>query len=169
VIRREGDHSSRTERACYDRCKFIRYRIRCPPEHRSDDLRRGSAGCTRDESQAAVVDYCAAWNTTDRTERERLLARVRAPDGVYSDPEPTNAVGRAALSDAISTFHHSYPGAYFRCSVPQAHHGAMRVTWVLFRSDGSERLRGTDFSELTADGRIRRVVGFFGPPPEVRP
>ena len=119
--------------------------------------------------EAAVVDYCAAWNTTDPAERERLLARVWAPDGVYSDPEPTNAVGRAALSDAISTFHHSYPGAYFRCSTPQAHHGAMRVSWVLFRPDGSERLRGTDFSELAADGRIRRVVGFFGPPPEVRP
>ena len=119
--------------------------------------------------EAAVADYCAAWNTTDPAERERLLARVWAPDGVYSDPEPTNAVGRAALSDAISTFHHSYPGAYFRCSAPQAHHGAMRVSWVLFRPDGSERLRGTDFSELAADGRIRRVVGFFGPPPEVRP
>jgi hypothetical protein len=119
--------------------------------------------------QAAVVDYCAAWNATDRTERERLLARVWAPDGVYSDPEPTNAVGRAALSDAISAFQHSYPGAYFRCSVPQAHHGAMRVTWILFRPDGSERSRGTDFSELAADGRIRRVVGFFGPPPEVGP
>jgi hypothetical protein len=119
--------------------------------------------------EAAVVDYCAAWNTPDLAERERLLARVWAPDGVYSDPEPTNAVGRAALSAAISTFHRSYPGMYFRCSAPQAHHGAMRVTWVLFRPDGSVRLRGTDFSELSPDGRIRRVVGFFGPPPEVRP
>jgi hypothetical protein len=119
--------------------------------------------------EVVVVDYCAAWNTTDPAERERLLARVWAPDGVYSDPEPTNAVGPAALSDAISTFHRSYPGAYFRCSVPQVHHGAMRVTWVLFRPDGSERLHGTDFSELATDGRIRRVVGFFGPPPEVRP
>lgn len=114
--------------------------------------------------EAAVVDYCAAWNTTDRAERERLLAQVWALDGVYSDPEPTNVVGRSALSDAISTFHRSYPGAYFRCSVPQTHHGAMRVTWLLFRPDGSERLRGTDFSELAEDGRIRRVVGFFGPP-----
>jgi hypothetical protein len=119
--------------------------------------------------EVVVVDYCAAWNTTDPAERERLLARVWAPDGVYSDPEPTNAVGRAALSDAISAFHHNYPGAYFRCSAPQAHHGAMRVSWVLFRPDGSERLRGMDFSELAADGRIRRVVGFFGLPPEVRP
>jgi hypothetical protein len=119
--------------------------------------------------EAAVVDYCRAWNTPDPAERERLLARVWAPDGVYSDPEPTNAVGIAALSDAISTFHHSYPGAYFRCSAPQVHHGAMRVAWVLFRPDGSERSHGMDFSELATDGRIRRVVGFFGPPPEVRP
>jgi hypothetical protein len=118
---------------------------------------------------AAVVAYCAAWNTTDRADRERLLAQVWATDGVYSDPEPTLAVGRAALSDTISAFQHSHPGARFRCSAPQTHHGAMRVTWVLLRRDGVELARGTDFSELAADGRIRRVVGFFGPPPVVRP
>jgi hypothetical protein len=115
--------------------------------------------------EVAVVAYCAAWNTADRAERLRLLAQVWAPDGVYSDPEPTLAVGRAALSNAISTFHHDYPGMYFRCSAPQVHHGVMRVTWILFRPDGSERLRGTDFSELAAGGRIRRVTGFFGAPP----
>jgi hypothetical protein len=32
--------------------------------------------------QAAVVDYCAAWNTTDRAERERLLARVTWTESV---------------------------------------------------------------------------------------
>jgi len=26
-----------------------------------------------------------------------------------------------------------------------------------------------DFHELAADGRIRRVTGFFGAPPEVKP
>jgi hypothetical protein len=79
---------------------------------------------------AAVVAYCAAWNTTDRADRERLLAQVWAPDGVYSDPEPTLAVGRAALSNTISAFQLTHPGARFRCSAPQAHHRAMRVTRV---------------------------------------
>ena len=119
--------------------------------------------------EAAVTDYCAAWNTEDPAKRERLLSRVWAPNGVYSDPDPTYVVGPAALSNAISNFQRSYPGMYFKCSPPQVHHGVMRVAWILFRPDGSERLRGTDFSELASDGRIRRVSGFFGPPPEIKP
>lgn len=34
--------------------------------------------------QAAVIDYCAAWNTTDRAARDLLLARVWAADGVWA-------------------------------------------------------------------------------------
>ena len=117
----------------------------------------------------AVVAYCAAWNSVDRADRERLLARAWAPDGIYSDPEPTLAAGRAALSDTIAAFQRTHPGARFRCSAPQAHHGAMRVTWILLGPDGVELAHGMDFSELATDGRIRRVVGFFGEPPVVKP
>lgn len=115
--------------------------------------------------EIAVATYCEAWNTPDRAARDALLARAWAEDGVYTDPAPTHAVGRAALSDAIAEFQSRNPGARFRCSAPQIHHGAMRVTWVMLRPDGAEAMRGTDFNELAPDGRLRRVVGFFGPPP----
>lgn len=118
---------------------------------------------------AAVATYCTAWNTTDSAERECLLARVWAPDGAYSDPDTTPTTGRAALSDAITTFQHGHPGVRFRCSVPQVHHGAMRTAWIAVGPDGKELWHGTDFGELAADGRIRRVVGFFGDAPVVRP
>ena len=118
---------------------------------------------------SAVVLYCAAWNTDARTERDHLLARVWTPDGVYSDPNPTRTVGRAALSDTIAALQHRYPGARFRCSAPQVHHSAMRTTWIFRKPDGSEIERGMDFFELAEDGRIRRVTGFFGAPPVVTP
>jgi len=114
---------------------------------------------------AAVAAYCAAWNTTDRSTRDRLLARVWAADGVYSDPEPTLAAGRAALGDAITEFQHHYPDARFRCSAPQTHHRAMRVSWILLRPDGTQLAQGMDFYDLAPNGRISRVVGFFGAPP----
>jgi hypothetical protein len=117
----------------------------------------------------AVIGYCAAWNTDDRAERDRLLAKVWAPDGVYSDPNPTRTVGRAALSDTIASLQRRYPGARFRCSAPQTHHDAMRVTWIFLKPDKTEVARGTDFYELAADGRIRRVTGFFGEPPVIKP
>jgi hypothetical protein len=117
----------------------------------------------------AVVDHCAAWNTTNRGERDRLLEHVLAPDGVYSDPTPTNAAGPAALSDEIANFQRQNPGARFRCSAPQGHHSALRVSWLLLGPDGKVRTQGMDFYELAQDGRIHRVTGFFGPPPVVEP
>jgi len=125
-----------------------------------------AAGLTPAE---AVQGHCAAWNTPDRAERDRLLARVLAPDGVYSDPTPTYAAGRAALSDEIAKFQRSNPGSKFRCSAPQVHHNAIRVTWSLMRPDGSLNAAGQDFYELGPDGLIRRVTGFFGPPPALEP
>jgi hypothetical protein len=118
---------------------------------------------------SAVSDYCAAWSVADRGARDRLLARVWAADGVYSDPEPTLAKGRAALSDVIANFQRHYPGAHFRCSAPQMHHRAMRVTWILLRPDGSQVTHGVDIYDMARDGRIQRIVGFFGEPPSVTP
>jgi len=116
---------------------------------------------------SAVVVYCAAWNTDNKAERDRLLVRVWTPDGVYSDPNPTRTVGRAALSDTVAALQHRYPGARFRCSAPQVHHSAMRTTWIFRKPDGSEIARGMDFFELAEDGQIRRVTGFFGDPPVI--
>ena len=118
---------------------------------------------------SAVVLYCAAWNTDDQAERARLLQRVWAASGVYSDPNPTRTVGRAVLSDSIGALRHRYPGARFHCSAPQVHHRAMRTTWSYLRPDKSEVARGEDFFELASDGRIQRVTGFFGAAPAAKP
>jgi hypothetical protein len=115
--------------------------------------------------ESAVTDYCAAWSVADRGVRDRLLARVWAADGVYSDPTPTLAKGRAALSEVIADFQRQNPGAHFRCSAPQMHHRAMRVTWILLGPDGSQVTHGVDIYDMARDGRIQRIVGFFGEPP----
>jgi hypothetical protein len=129
-------------------------------------IRAAAQSDLRVTPDAAVVAYCAAWNTPDRSARDRLLARVWAADGVYSDPEPTLATGRAALGNAIAKFQHHYPGARFRCSAPQTHHRAMRVSWTLLGADGRQITQGMDFYDLAPDGLISRVVGFFGAPPD---
>jgi hypothetical protein len=118
--------------------------------------------------ESTVESYCQAWGTADRAAREKLLAQVWTPDGIYTDPAPTVARGRTALSDEIATFLHKNPGSHFQCSTPQIHHQTMRFAWVLLRADGTQWTEGMDFGELSADGRIRRIVGFFGPLPTVR-
>ena len=118
---------------------------------------------------ALVRGFCGAWNARNPVERDRLLEQVFAADGVYRDPTPTYAVGRSGLRAAIKQFHHDYPGARFLCSAPQVHHRAMRVSWLLIRPDGTTEARGMDFYELTRNGMIQQVTGFFGAPPEVKP
>ena len=115
--------------------------------------------------EAAVLAYCGAWSITDGSARDRQLARVWAANGVYMDPEPTLARGLAGLSDAIAEFQKHYPGNRFRCSAPQMDHRSMRVSWVRLGPDGRELSQGMDFYDLALDGRISRIVGFFGAPP----
>jgi hypothetical protein len=118
--------------------------------------------------ESAVTAYCAAWSITDRAVRDQALARVWAPEGVYSDPD-TYAKGVKGLSDAIAIFQRSYAGTHFACSKPQSHHRFMRATWILLRPDGAQVTHGVDFYDMAPDGRIQRIVGFFGPPPAATP
>ncbi len=117
---------------------------------------------------STVLLYCAAWGAADRAERDRLLERVWATDGVYLD-QGTRAEGRTALSDAIGRSVDRNPGLHFQCSRPHAHHDVMRFTWIARRGDETEILSGMDFGEFAPDGRIRRIVGFFGPLPPATP
>jgi hypothetical protein len=43
------------------------------------------------------------------------------------------------------------------------HHGRLRFAWKLTDASGRTVVEGIDFCELASDGRLRRIVGFFGP------
>jgi hypothetical protein len=118
--------------------------------------------------ESAVTAYCAAWSITDRAARDQALARVWAADGLYSDAD-TYAKGVKGLSDAIADFQRHYAGTHFACSKPQSHHRFMRATWILLKPDGAQVTHGVDFYDMAPDGRIQRIVGFFGPPPAATP
>ena len=44
-----------------------------------------------------------------------------------------------------------------------SHHGKFRFTWRMVLADGKVFLEGIDFGELNSDGKLHRIVGFFGP------
>ena len=111
-----------------------------------------------------VAAYGAAWNEPDEAARTSLLDRSWADDGVYCDPTAT-VVGRAALVAHIAGFQQMMPRNTIELtSGVDAHDDMFRFAWVM-REDGETALEGIDFGELAPDGRIRRIVGFFGPLP----
>lgn len=117
---------------------------------------------------AVVAGYCAAWGERDAVRRDSLLRVVWADDGRYLDPSPVELHGRAALSAHIQRFLAETPGLQWACSAPQFHHGSLRFTWMMRGADGRLIADGMDFGELGPDGRLRRIVGFFGAPPTAR-
>ncbi len=94
--------------------------------------------------------------------RQRLIAAAWAPDGQMIDP-PLDGTGHDGIAAMAEAMQGQFPGSGFRRStVVDAHHGYARYGWELVAPDGSVTLAGTDVAEFTDDGRIARVVGFFG-------
>ena len=98
---------------------------------------------------------------TDAGRRRDLIDKVWAPDGQLIDP-PLDAAGRDAISEMAAAVQGQFPGHSFRrTSAVDAHHGFARYGWDLVAADGSVTVSGVDVAELD-NGRLRRVVGFFG-------
>jgi hypothetical protein len=113
---------------------------------------------------ARLIDtYCQVWSEPDAERRAQLLAQVWSDGATYTDPTIHAASGQELLAH-IANVVTRRPGAKIvRTSAIDEHHGLARFAWQLVEADGTRRPEGIDFVELSADGRIRRIIGFFGP------
>jgi len=116
------------------------------------------------DTNEIVAAYGAAWNEPDEAKRTALLDKAWSDDGIYNDPTAT-AYGRDALITHIAGFHAAMPGHTIDLtSGVDTYDGVFRFAWVM-RNGNEVTLEGVDFGELAPDGRIQRIVGFFGPFP----
>ena len=115
-----------------------------------------------------VATYGGAW-AADEAERRRLLEGAWHEDGVYSDPV-SRAEGREAFVSHIAGFQEQFPGhRIVVTSGVDEHDRYFRFGWALNDADGNIVMEGVDFGEVTDDGRIARITGFFDPLPEADP
>lgn len=113
------------------------------------------------ETAALVDTHLEAYAEPDRARRTELLAQVWADDGQLLDP-PFDGTGIAAIADLVDTVLEHFPGhAFRRTTAVDEHHAYARYGWELVGPDGTVAVGGTDVAEIV-DGRIVRVVGFFG-------
>jgi hypothetical protein len=107
----------------------------------------------------------AAWNEADAATRDALLEACWREDAVYVDPT-VELTGREALSRHIAKLQAARPGARLEfASGVDHHHHVVRFLWRLLRADGTAGDISIDFGELGPDGRLARIVGFFGAAP----
>lgn len=113
-------------------------------------------------TEQLIDTYFAMWRATDEAERAELVARVFADGGRHVDPH-ADAVGHEGLVAMLAGVHAVYPGfAIDRTSGIDQHGAQLRFSWQLTAADGTPVVAGLDVAELAPDGRIARVVGFWG-------
>ena len=120
-------------------------------------------------AQEAVDLYGAAWTEPDEAKRRALLEKAWAEDGVYTDPS-AYVEGREALVKHIGGFLSgsggSGPSIQIDSSVDLHHEKFLRFAWKMVGPDGQTVLSpGMDYGELDDEGRLKLIVGFFGPFP----
>ena len=104
-------------------------------------------------------------NEHDEGARRAALERCWAPEGMYCDPTAI-VHGRDALVAHIACFYERMPGhASVTTSDVSEHHGWLHFAWRVVTPEGATALDGFDVGERDEDGRLRRIVGFFTPPP----
>lgn len=117
----------------------------------------------RDGALDSLIDtYCAGWSDPDPLRRRKFLGEALADGATYTDPT-AHTVGVEELASHIDSVFAQQPGMrVLRVSNVDAHHGVARFGWRLVQADGTALPDGVDFVEFSAEGRIRRIVGFFG-------
>ena len=109
-----------------------------------------------------VTKYMAAWNEADVARRNALLEQCWTDGGIYVDPG-VELAGRDALAQHIAKMQAGRPGARLEfMSGVDVHHRVLRFLWRLERADGTFGDTSIDFGEIGPDGRLIKMVGFFG-------
>jgi hypothetical protein len=118
---------------------------------------------TEDTTITTVVDaYLAAYGEPDPDVRAIRIETAFAEDCRLIDP-PAVGDGRAGVHGLADALQGQFPGHTFRrASAIDVHHAHVRYGWELVGPDGAVVLTGMDVASLAPDGRLERVVGFFG-------
>lgn len=115
---------------------------------------------TPKEISNLLEQYTGAWSEPDPQARQVLLQAAWHDTGDYTDPL-AHAIGREELDGLIARFLGDNPGSRFTVREPvDHHHDFVRFFWTLHFGGGAE-LQGMDYGEIAADGRLRKIVGFF--------
>ena len=117
---------------------------------------------------AALVDaHLAAFSAPDAASRRTLIEQAWAPTGHFADP-----LFAATGHDEIDALAASVPGLYpehvfTRTSGIDLHHDHARYAFAFTAPDGTVVIDGTEVAQVGSEGRLVRVIGFFGPIPGV--
>ena len=109
-----------------------------------------------------VARYIEIWNETDAAARQALIAQTWTADASYLDPM-MRGDGAAGIDAMIAGVQAQFPGFQFRqLGAVDAFNDRVRFSWECGPGpDGAALIAGTDFAQLSTDGRLAAVTGFL--------
>lgn len=121
---------------------------------------------TTDDVATLVDAHLAAFSAPDDATRRTLIEQAWAPTGHFADP-----LFAATGHDEIDALAASVPGLYpdhvfSRTSGIDLHHDHARYTFAFTGPEGAVVVEGVEVAQVGGEGRLVRVIGFFGPVPE---
>lgn len=106
--------------------------------------------------------WFAAWNETDPAARRQAFEACAVPDVTFADAYGCTH-GIEDLDAHVTATKVHMPGlAIARAGEARQCQGAALVPWAVTDASGAQQGGGTNLFEFAADGRIARVVGFWG-------
>jgi hypothetical protein len=115
-----------------------------------------------DRAEATLLAYAAIWSEADRSRRCALLAQCMTEDAEVLGPG-YRFKGHRAISDEVERFLRVERGARaVFASGYVVHHNAARFAIAMLDPAGKVVSEGEDVVEFAADGRISRVLTFWG-------
>ena len=103
--------------------------------------------------------YVEAWKAIPDEQRTKIASEVLAVDLQYSTPRHESG-GRDTVVEDMATFQTKFPGGHFDVGDVSAHHDVALLTWVLVQADGKIVAKGHDQIQVSADGKISRLLTF---------
>jgi len=120
------------------------------------------AAAQSEAASAAVDRWFAAWNEDDGGKRRALLSESAAPDVTFCDDYGALA-GPDDLGAQIAATKIYMPGLRLeRAGDPLFSHHHALVRWEARDASGAVRGKGVNAMTFGPDGKIVRVVGFWG-------
>lgn len=103
--------------------------------------------------------YAKIWTSSANVRTGELKACLD-DDATYCDPNGL-IEGSRALSAYMGEFQQHAAGATFRILEVMHHNNRTLAHWVLEGPDGRTVQSGTSFGQLSRDGRLLSITGFF--------
>ena len=122
----------------------------------------GIAKITAETAAGIAARYIAAWNETDATNRQTLIAETFTTDARYVDPMVVCEGGHQGINAMIGAVQQRYAGLNFALRGQQdGHNDVVRFSWALGQPQNEPIACRTDVVVIAADGRIKSVTGFL--------